>query len=41
MLFCFSITMVVAILTYGSFSLDVCPSHLPGLRGVSNITTVM
>ena len=39
--FCFYITMVVAILTYGSFSLDVCPSHLLGLRDVSNITTVM
>ena len=37
--FCVSITLVVAILTHGSFSLGVCPPHPSGLRGVSNITT--
>ena len=37
--FCVSITLVVAILTHGSFSLGVFPPHPSGLRGVSNITT--
>ena len=37
-IFVFSITVVVAIFTYGSFSLGVYPPHT-GLRGVSNITT--
>ena len=38
--FCFSITVVVAILTHGPFSLGVCPPHPPGLRGV-NIESLM
>ena len=39
--FCFSITVVVAILTYGPFLMGVCPPLPTVLRGVSNITTVM